>query len=157
MGWIKFESFGFVCPCFTDELVRCQALQSFETPGKIVGIQEVGQVGFELIMADIMEALYSLLLNRAVHPFNLPVCPGVSWLGQAMFDVIPGASDIKGMASEKFLFLKHVPDFADAPSIAPGIGEMGPVIGQDSMDFIGNRFDELPEKIGGNPACCFFM
>ena len=111
----------------------------------------------ELIMADVMEPLDGRLLDRAVHAFNLAIGPGMFRLGQAMFNVILRASQIKGVASEKFLFLKHVSDFGYAPSLALGIGEMGTVIGQDSMDFIGNSLNGLAEKIGGNAARCFLM
>lgn len=91
------DSFVYV---FTDELVESEALQSFETPGKIVGIQEFGNMSPELIMIDVMEALDSRLLDRAIHALG----PGVSGPDQAMLVVIPGANQIKGMSSERFLF-----------------------------------------------------
>ena len=50
MDWIESESFGLGCPEFADELVRGEAFEGLETASEVVGIDEVGEVRFELLM-----------------------------------------------------------------------------------------------------------
>ena len=55
MVWIEFESFGFFCPCFDDEFIGRQTLESFEPAGIVVCVDE--EMGFELLMAIVVVAL----------------------------------------------------------------------------------------------------
>lgn len=67
MGWIEFESFGVFCPCFDDEFIGRQTLESFEPAGIVVCVDEVGEVGFELLMPVVMVALDGGFFDRPVQ------------------------------------------------------------------------------------------
>jgi hypothetical protein len=54
MGWIESESVWFFFPDFADKFERREALQCLKPSGKIVGIDEVGEMTPELIMVVIM-------------------------------------------------------------------------------------------------------
>ncbi len=95
MGWIEFESFGFFCPCFHDEFVGCQTLESFEPAGIVICVDEVGEVGFELLMPIVMVAFDNGFFDRPVHALDLSIGPRVLDLGQAVFDAVLAASDVK--------------------------------------------------------------
>ena len=57
MDRIEFESFGFFCPHFADELVRGQALERLQASPIIVGVDEDREVGAELLVAIVVIAL----------------------------------------------------------------------------------------------------
>ena len=56
VDWIEFESSGFDCPSFADELVGCEAFEDLQSPSEIVGADEVGGMPAELIMAVVVVA-----------------------------------------------------------------------------------------------------
>ena len=49
----------------------------------------------KLIVAFVVVSPDRRVLDRAVHPFNLAVGPGMIWFGQPMFDVIGVADQVK--------------------------------------------------------------
>ena len=56
MDWIESEPFGFGCPDFADVFVRGEAFERLQPPAKIVGADEVGEMGIELLMAVVVES-----------------------------------------------------------------------------------------------------
>ena len=68
-------------PDFADVFVRGQATECLETACIIVGIKEVAEMAAKLIVTIVVIPFYGRVLNRAVHPFNLPVGPWMVWLG----------------------------------------------------------------------------
>ena len=48
MGRVDHEALRLTCPLFTDELVRCEQLESVKPSGEVVGADEVGERLFEL-------------------------------------------------------------------------------------------------------------
>jgi hypothetical protein len=57
--------------------------------GKIIGRQEVNEVGTKLIAAVVMETFDGCVLDRAVHALCLTVGPRVVRLGKSVLDSIP--------------------------------------------------------------------
>lgn len=51
-------------------MVGHKAAEGLQPSGKVVGCHEVRAVGPRLVMGVGVEALYGLLFNRAVHPFD---------------------------------------------------------------------------------------
>lgn len=45
MDRIESESLRFFCPDFADVFVGCEAYEGLETPGVVVSIDEVGEMG----------------------------------------------------------------------------------------------------------------
>ena len=64
----------------------------------VVGIQEQLQMMPELVVAVVVVAPDSRVLDRAVHPLDLAIGPGMARFGQAVIDVVPGTGVLKGMS-----------------------------------------------------------
>src|ERR1700679_1210338 len=72
--------------------------------------------------------------------------------GQPVVDVVAGAGMFKGM-SPKALTCGHgqLDLWRCRTAVAWG-GEVGAIVSGNSVDLIGNSFDQLLEKVGGGPA-----
>jgi hypothetical protein len=70
---IKFESFRLGSPAFADVFVRREALQGLQPSSVVVGVDEVGEVSFELIVSIVMVALDGRFLDRAVRALDLSI------------------------------------------------------------------------------------
>lgn len=95
IDWIEPEAFGLVCPAFADVFVGCQPVQRLEATPEIVGFDEVLQVLAELIVVVVVEPLDGGLLDRAVHPFDLPVRPGMFHFGEPVLDAVVVADAVE--------------------------------------------------------------
>ena len=89
-------------PARTDELVRSEASESFESFGEVVGVEEGGQVFLELIMGLVKIGADSSLLDGAVHALDLTVGPRVIGFGEPMIDVMAGTGGFEGMGAKDF-------------------------------------------------------
>jgi hypothetical protein len=136
MVWIEVEAFWLVCPAFADELIGRQAFEGFQSAAEIVGVDEVLEVGFELVMAVIMIAFDGCFLDCPVHPFDLTIGPGMFDFGEAVLNVI--------------LFADSVKDVFERTSVVSHVGELDAIIGQDRMDTIGNSKHEIAQKLSCN-------
>jgi len=132
MDWIEPESFWLFCPHFADELVGGQAFQGLQAVPVVVGVDEHRQVGVELLVAVIVVAFDGAFLDRPVHPFDLPVGPGMLHLCQPVLDAVLAAAHVE-----------HVRDVASgwAIGVAWREGELDAVVGQDGVDLVGKRLD----------------
>ena len=132
MDWIEFESSGFDCPSFADELVGCEAFEDLQSPSEIVGADEVGEMPAELIMAVVVVAFDGRVLDGSVHPFDLTVGPGMVDLGEAVLDVVLAAAHgehVRHIASRR------------AGGVARRITELDAVVGQDRVDLVRHGCD----------------
>src|SRR5450830_796326 len=86
-----FESIWFVCPGFADGFKGREPLQGLETLGEVVGVEERCEVLAKLVVAVVVIAPDSCLLEGAVHAFNLSIRPRVIWLCQPMLDPVGSA------------------------------------------------------------------
>src|SRR5215475_9717430 len=111
----------------------------------------------KLVMGFVVEALDGRILDGAVHPLDLAIGPGVLGLGQTMIDVVASARHLEGGSPEWLAALKHAFDIGDRPTFALGIGEVGPVVGEDGVDLVGDRFDEMQQEVSRNPPCGLLM
>jgi len=80
--------------------VRCQAAEGFEPPGEIIGRQKIREVLTQLLVAFVVVALHSCLLERPVHSLDLPIGPRMVWLGQPMFDAMMLTGPQEGVAAQ---------------------------------------------------------
>jgi len=141
---IEFESVWLGSPAFADVSVRREAFQSFESPSVVVGVDEVGEVCFELIVSIVMIALDGRFLDRPIHALDLTVGPGMLDLGQAMFDSILPAAHIKHM--------RHV-SCCRTVRVARRESELDPVVGENRVDLVGDSSDQsFEEGRGGGPS-----
>ena len=86
-----------------------------------------------LIVAVIMISPHGCILDRAVHPFNLPVGPRMVRLGQSVFrNAIRLADHIEPHLAE-----------GGFSAIAGLLGELKSVVRQDCMDLIRNNLKKV--------------
>ena len=124
---------GFFCPCFHDEFVGRQTLESFEPAGIVVCVDEVGEVGFELLMPVVMVALDGGFFDRPVHALDLSVGPRVLDFGQAVLNAVLAASHVEHM---------HHRGGCQSTRVARREGELDAIVRQNGVDLIGNRPDQ---------------
>src|ERR1700730_13558814 len=138
MDRIESESIWLFGPCFADSFVGCEAVEGLQSACEIVGGDEVRQVGAQLLVGLVVEAFYGRLLDRAVHAFDLAVCPGMPGLGQAMINVILGTGVLERMRPEWLAVLDRELDIGGGRTGVSGRGEMGTVVCQDNVNPIGD-------------------
>ena len=81
----------------SDVLVRSEAGESFEALGKVVGVEESGEVLAQLSMAGIIVGADGGVFEGAVHALDLTIGPGMIGLGQTVFDAELLTGPLEGM------------------------------------------------------------
>jgi hypothetical protein len=71
-----------------------------------------------------------------------------------MVNIAEGAGVFEGVREEGLLVSDHV---GGGPGIAGGIGEVGPVVGEDGVDPIGDGLDEAAQEVRGGAAGHFLV
>lgn len=137
MGWIECELFGFDCPDFADVFEGREALEGFETASIIVGIDGVVEMRRQLRMAVIMVPFDGSLLDRAVHPFDLSVGPGMLDFGEPVLDPVFFAPHVEHVGH---------PGCCGTIGIARREGELDTVVGQHCVDFVWHGFDQRDQE-----------
>lgn len=99
----------------------------------IVGIPDELQVSPQLLVAVIAVAFDGRALDRAAHPLDLTLGPGVIHLGQRMLDLVRSADPIKGARA--------------VPDVSLAVGELDAVAGQDDVDAVAHRCDQIPQEL----------
>lgn len=151
MDRINDESFGFDCPPFADELVWCEAFERLEATAEIVSVDEILEMSAQLVVV-VVEALDGCIHDGAVHPFDLAIRPWMARLCQAMLNVEIGTYRLEGMTSERHVLGPHGLDVLGCPTVTCRIGEMGAIVGENRMDFIGNGSGQRPEEVARDPT-----
>ena len=82
-------------------------------------------------MAFVMEAFDGRFLDRAVHPLDLTVSPGMVRLGEPMLDIVCLADHVEA----------HLARPGDV-AIAGLLGELDAIMGQDSVDAVGTALSK---------------
>ena len=132
MDWIESESIGFICPAFTDEFIWRQPLEGLQSPPVIVGIDEVIEVLFQLVMIVVMIPFDRRFLDCAVHAFDLAIGPWVFDFRQSVINAVLGADTVKDVNACMFVVGK--------------VGELDSIVRQDDVDHIGHHFDQIAQK-----------
>ena len=86
-------------------------------------------------MSVVVITLDRRFFDRAVHPLDLAIGPRMVDLGQAMSDAI--------------VFAEAIEDMFESKTVAFAMGELNPVIGQEGMDLVGHRHNQLAQKLCG--------
>ena len=89
-------------------------------------------------MAFVMEAFDRRFLDRAVHPLDLTVGPGMVRLGEPMLNAIRLTDHVEA----------H-PARPGGVAIAGLLGELDAIIGQDRVDAVGYGFEQMLEELPG--------
>lgn len=72
MGGGYPESFRFFCTGFDDEFIWGQAFNGLEASALVIGVDEVCEVAFELLVAVVMAAFDGGLFDCPVHALDGP-------------------------------------------------------------------------------------
>ena len=81
-------------------------MESFDTSGKVVGVDEVLKMGLKEEMGVAVVTANGGLFNGAVHALDLAIGPGMLGLGETVIDVILSAGEFEGVGAEDFAWLK---------------------------------------------------
>lgn len=71
-----------------DIFVWCEPVDGLEEASEVVSRHEVCKVCQQLLMTVVVKAFDGGLLDRAVHPFDLSVGPGMVGLGQPVLNPV---------------------------------------------------------------------
>ena len=126
----------------------------------VVGIQEELDVPAQVVMAGVVVAVHGRFLERAVHPFDLPVGPGMIRPGQPVLDAVFLAGTTKGVNASGARLLTGTPGRRGIPSTAflrAGVGELDAVVGEQGVDPVGHGLDQGVEEVGSDLACCLLV
>ena len=87
--------------------------------GEVVGGNEVTEMGSQLVVCLVVEALDGRILDGAVYLLDLAIGPGALGLGKPMIDVVAGASDVEGVRPEWLAAREHAFDVGDRSNSLP--------------------------------------
>ena len=134
------KTVGFFLPAQTDVLIRGEAGEGFEAFGKVVGVEESGEVRAELIVVFVVVRAHGGLFERAIDAFNLAIGPGVVGTREAVLDVEFSTSQLEGVHALNLIRRRWLFGRGGLLLLTPlQLDELNTVVGQDSMDFIGQR------------------
>ncbi len=94
-----------------------------------------------------MVAVNSRLFDRSVHAFDLTIGPWMLDLGEPVIDVIVGTTTLESMAPEQLSFCPYLPDIDRRPALPSRIGELNAFVGENRMDGVGNRCNQIVEEL----------
>ena len=78
-----------------------EAPEGLKASGVVIGLQKELEVRPELVVAVVMVAPDSRVLEGAVHPLDLTIGPGVIGLGEPVLDVVLRAGVLEGMSPDR--------------------------------------------------------
>ena len=140
-----------------DEFVRVEPLQRLEPTPEVVGADEVGEMLIELLMCVVVIALDGCFLDRAVHSLDLTIGPRMLGFGQPVLDTELRAGVFEAVCPDRFAFGQGFNDQGYSRSSGARCGEVGTVVGQDDVDLVWNRCDEMAQEITGGAPFCLTM
>ena len=105
---------------------------------EVVGGQEVGEMGSEMIVACVMEPFDRRVLDGAVHPLDLAVGPWVVGLGQPVLDAVLLADHVEARRPR----VDGVP--------VPGLLCELDVVSENGVDLIGHGFENVLQELPGH-------
>ncbi len=123
---------------FADVFIGCETVEGLEPSPDIIGGHEIIEMRPQLLMAVVMEAFDSCILDRAVHPLKLPIRPGMTGFRQAMFDPVGLADPVKAHGTR----LGRI-------AITGLFSELAAVIDQNGMNPIRDNAQEMFEEFPG--------
>ena len=97
------------------------------------------------------------VLDGSVHAFDLPVGPGMLGHGQAMIDIVVGAGVFEGVRPDGLSGVEGSLNVGGCRARVAWRGEVGSVVGEDRVDFIGDGGDQATQEISCGPPRDFLM
>ena len=121
---------------FADEFIGRQAFERLQSPAEVIGADEGLKMTSELIVAVVVEAFHGRILDRAVHPLDLTIGPGMLDFGEPVINLMLVADTVK--------------DMRECGCVAFLVRELDAVIGQHDVDAVRNRSNKIAQEICGS-------
>jgi hypothetical protein len=154
---VIYEPGGLIRSGFADGFVGHETAQGLQAKGEVIDRDEVGEMLAELIMALVVKAPDSSILDDAIHALDLSVGLRMPRLGQPVFDVEFGAGELEGVAEKRLLVGQHLLDVLGRPTITAGLDELRAVVGEHGMDPVWNGRGEGAQEVAGDLARGFLV
>ena len=97
------------------------ASEGFEASGEVIGVDEVLQVGSQLVVGLVEVAFDGRVLDGSVHSFDLAIGPRMLGFCQPMIDVVLGAGVFEGVRLNGFSSLRAALISGAAELVLPGV------------------------------------
>ena len=134
MVWIDDKTIGLCWPALTHLFIGGEALQGFESLGKVISHEKIVEMFFELPVVLVVGCVHCGLFERAIRPLFLPVGPGMIRLRKAVFNTIVMAHTTK--------------DMSECIAVSLPVCELNAVISQNCVNPIRHRSHEVTEELG---------
>ena len=118
--WIEPELIRVFCPVFADVFVGREPTEGFQSLGEVISREESGEVPAKLIVAVVVIAANGSFFQRAVHPLDLTIRPGMFRLCEPMIDIVGGAGPFEGVRPDALASGQTFFDLA-AEQTLPGV------------------------------------
>jgi hypothetical protein len=135
-----------LCPELTNSFKGSEPTKTLKALGKVVRIEERGQMRAKIVVGRVEEAADGRVLDSAVHAFDLTVGPWMIEFREAMVDVVLGAGQVKRVGPKALLTGKQLLQLGDGPTAMRG-GELEAVVGEYRVDRLGNVRHEPAQKV----------
>ena len=109
-------------------------------------------MGSQLIVGFVEVAFDSRVLEGAVHSFDLPIGPWMLGLCQPVIDGVLGAGVFEGVRPNALSSLQGGLDVRRGRTRIAWRGEVGPVVGEDRVDLVGDGGDQAAQEVCGSLA-----
>jgi len=134
---------------FADEFIGRQAFERFQSPTEVIGADEGLKMTSELIVAVVVKAFHGCVFDRAVHPLDLTIGPGMPDFGEPVINLMLVADTVKDMREcgcVAFLVRE-----LDAPHhCLSNQWHSNGSIGQHDVDAVRNRSNKIAQEICGS-------
>ena len=114
----------------------------------ITKLRQVDVLVSELLVVVIVEALDGRFRDGAIHAFDLTVGPGMLRPGRAMIDAGLRTGIFECMRPEAFTLRHGLANERHGRSARPWGRELGAVVGQNRVNFVGHGCQEAAEDVG---------
>ena len=154
MDRVQDESVRLGYPDLADVFVRCKAAEGLEPACGFAGCHEVRQVGAQLVMAVVMEALDGRVLDGSVHSLDLAVCRDNSPLDCYLILQTPRMVGIGRPVRDPIGLAGHVEAHGPGVDGVPGpLCELDTVVGENVMDLIRHGIEHVLQELPSRLPC----
>src|SRR3546814_7277478 len=97
----------------------------------------------ELVVVVVVETLDCSFLDRAVHPLDLTIRPRMLHSGESVLDAVVAADAVE--------------DVFEGVPVLLAVGKLDAVVGEHSVNGVGNGGNEVAQELGGYYAGLFMQ
>jgi hypothetical protein len=147
MAWVDGTAFRLSPPAFDNVCIRHEALEGFQPFGKVVSIQAVVEMCFELLVGFVVIAFDRRFFQRPVQAFDRAIGPRRARLGEAMLDASLRTGIIAGMEEGEAFRMLHCFLLVCRLTEVCQLCELGAVLRQHRVELVGHGGDERTQEV----------